>query len=91
MPLLPEIASQLGLPRSFVTGNIGRIDPAKAVAAEEAYVSAFFDRWLRGQDRPRGSRVRPLPCHRLHPVTSPASTAGADTGPVRRGPASDPR
>jgi hypothetical protein len=51
VPLIPQIARQLGLPRSFVTGNIGQIDPARAIAAEEAYVSAFFDRWLRGQDR----------------------------------------
>jgi hypothetical protein len=41
VPLIPEIASQLGLPRRFVTGNIGQIDPAE-----------FFDRWLRGRDRP---------------------------------------
>ena len=50
VPLIPQIARQLGLPRSFVTGDIGTINPAAAVRAEEAYVSAFFDRWLRGRD-----------------------------------------
>ncbi|HEX4061625.1 MAG TPA: lipase [Streptosporangiaceae bacterium] len=50
VPLIPQIARQLGLPRSFVTKDIGTIDPAQATTAEEAYVSAFFDRWLRGQD-----------------------------------------
>lgn len=50
VPLIPQIARQLGLSRSFVTKDIGTIDPAQAIIAEEAYVSAFFDRWLRGQD-----------------------------------------
>ncbi len=50
VPLIPQIASQLRLPRSFVTKDIGTIDPARAVTAEDAYVSAFFDRWLRGKD-----------------------------------------
>lgn len=50
VPLIPQIARQLGLPRSFVTGDIGNINPARTVRAEEAYVSAFFDRWLRGHD-----------------------------------------
>ncbi len=50
VPLLPQIARQLGLPQSFVIGGIGTINPAAAVAAEQAYVSAFFDRWLRGRD-----------------------------------------
>jgi platelet-activating factor acetylhydrolase isoform II len=50
VPLIPQIARELHLPRSFVTGDIGSIVPAQAIAAEEAYVSAFFDRWLRGHD-----------------------------------------
>jgi Platelet-activating factor acetylhydrolase, isoform II len=48
--LLPQIARQLGLPDSFVTQKIGTVDPAGAVRAEEAYLAAFFDRFLRGQD-----------------------------------------
>jgi pimeloyl-ACP methyl ester carboxylesterase len=35
---------------SFVTKDIGTINPARSITAEEAYISAFFDRWLRGQD-----------------------------------------
>jgi hypothetical protein len=50
VPLIPQIARHLGLPESFVTRQIGTIDPARAVAGEEAYISAFFDRWLRGHD-----------------------------------------
>jgi hypothetical protein len=50
VPLIPQIARQLGLPRSFVTGDIGSIDPARAVHTEETFVAAFFDRWLRGGD-----------------------------------------
>jgi hypothetical protein len=50
-PLLPQIARQLGLPDSFVTHSvIGSIDPAKTVPAEEAYLAAFFDRWLGSRD-----------------------------------------
>jgi hypothetical protein len=48
--LIPQIARQLGLPHSFVTREIGTVDPARAVAAEEAYIAAFFGRWLRGDD-----------------------------------------
>jgi hypothetical protein len=50
VPLIPQIARQLGLPRSFVTSDIGSIDPARAVHTEETFVAAFFDRWLRGGD-----------------------------------------
>jgi len=49
-PLLPQVARQLGLPESFVARDIGTINPAKTVPAEEAYVAAFFGRWLRGHD-----------------------------------------
>jgi dienelactone hydrolase len=49
VPLIPQVARQLGLPGSFVRRDIGSINPNKAVQAEEAYISAFFGRWLRGQ------------------------------------------
>ncbi|WP_305532195.1 MULTISPECIES: hydrolase [unclassified Streptomyces] len=48
--LVPQIARRVGLPRTAVTALIGTVDPARAVAAQRAYVSAFFDRWLRGRD-----------------------------------------
>jgi hypothetical protein len=50
VPLIPQIARQLGLPGSYVTGILGTIDPARAVRTEETFVAAFFDRWLRGRD-----------------------------------------
>ncbi|MFF5175641.1 hypothetical protein ACFY3U_23860 [Micromonospora sp. NPDC000089] len=50
VPLLPQIARQLGLPDSFVTEALGSIDPARAVRTDETLVAAFFDRWLRGRD-----------------------------------------
>ncbi|MFG1833909.1 alpha/beta hydrolase family protein [Micromonospora chersina] len=51
VPLLPQIARQLGLPDSFVTEAIGSIEPTRAVRTEETLVAAFFDRWLRGRER----------------------------------------
>jgi hypothetical protein len=45
--LIPQIARKLGLPRSFVTKNIGTVNPVRAVAAEDAYISAFFSRFLK--------------------------------------------
>ena len=48
VPLIPQIARQLGLPDSFVTQAVGSIDLSRAVHTEETFVAAFFDRWLRG-------------------------------------------
>ncbi|GHI04039.1 Tat pathway signal protein [Streptomyces cellostaticus] len=39
---------QLDLPPGTLTRDIGTIAPATAVRTNEAYVSAFFDHWLRG-------------------------------------------
>lgn len=50
VPLLPQIARQLDLPDSFVTGTVGDLDLTRAVHTEETFVAAFFDRWLRGRD-----------------------------------------
>jgi hypothetical protein len=50
VPLLPQIARRLGLPDSFVTDALGSIDLSRAVPTEEAFVAAFFDRWLRGRN-----------------------------------------
>ncbi|GGU67074.1 hypothetical protein GCM10010211_35380 [Streptomyces albospinus] len=48
--MMPQIARQLGLSRKALAAVIGTVDPGRAVAAERAYVTAFFDRWLRGRD-----------------------------------------
>lgn len=45
--LIPQVAKELGLTRQFVTRDIGTVNPARAVAAEDAYIAAFFDRFLR--------------------------------------------
>jgi dienelactone hydrolase len=50
LPLLPQVAAQTSLPASVVTKDLGTVQPGPAVRAEEAYVSAFFGHWLRGQD-----------------------------------------
>jgi predicted dienelactone hydrolase len=43
---------QMGLSSAVQTQDIGTIDPAEAIRTEEAYVSAFFDHWLRGRHNP---------------------------------------
>jgi predicted dienelactone hydrolase len=48
--LLPQAAPLIGLPPSVVAQDIGTIDPGRALAAERAYVLAFFDRTLRHRD-----------------------------------------
>jgi hypothetical protein len=48
--LIPQIARRPGLPPDFATQQIGTVDPAAAVRAEEAYLAAFFGRFLRGKD-----------------------------------------
>ncbi|WP_306322023.1 MULTISPECIES: hydrolase [unclassified Streptomyces] len=47
--LLPQIASRLDLPREQLTQWVGTVPAHRAVAAQRAYVAAFFDRWLRGE------------------------------------------
>ncbi|MEU5211859.1 hydrolase [Streptomyces sp. NPDC020742] len=47
--LIPQVARQVGLPRKDVEKLLGTVDPVRSVAAQRAYVTAFFDRWLRGR------------------------------------------
>jgi dienelactone hydrolase len=47
--LVPQLAPILGMPPSWVTGEIGTIDGQRAVAVERAYVNAYFDTYLRHQ------------------------------------------
>ncbi|GAA2445776.1 alpha/beta hydrolase [Actinomadura vinacea] len=47
---LAAIMPRTGLPRNVVEDAIGTTDPARAVAAQRAYVTSFFDRWLRHRD-----------------------------------------
>ncbi|MGW2630679.1 alpha/beta hydrolase family protein [Streptomyces chattanoogensis] len=48
--LIPQVARQLGLPAKDVGAMIGTVAPERAIGAQRAYVTAFFDRWLRGRD-----------------------------------------
>jgi predicted dienelactone hydrolase len=49
-PLIPQLATILGQPASWVTGEIGTINGPRAVAVERAYIGAWFDRYLRHHD-----------------------------------------
>ncbi|MFD7663022.1 alpha/beta hydrolase family protein [Streptomyces sp. NPDC059788] len=48
--LVPQVAREAGLPRKTVGKLVGTVAPGRSVAAQRAYVTAFFDRWLRGRD-----------------------------------------
>jgi predicted dienelactone hydrolase len=48
--ILPQIAPVIGLSPAQVAAQIGTIDPPAAMAAERAYIHAFFDRTLRHRD-----------------------------------------
>ena len=82
VPLIPQIARQLGLPAGFVTDDIGSIDPARAVHTEETFLAAFFDKTLRGGD----GHVLDGPSAQLPDVTfvSDSEVRGAAAGPPGR-------
>ncbi|MFI6602358.1 hypothetical protein ACIBHX_39420 [Nonomuraea sp. NPDC050536] len=48
--IFPQLAGKL--PNVPVTDMIGTIDPARSIAAQRAYLTAFFDQWLRGRHSP---------------------------------------
>jgi hypothetical protein len=48
--LLSRLAGPLHLPAATVTAHIGTIPPAEADRYQDAYVTAFFDQWLRNRD-----------------------------------------
>ncbi|KOG62932.1 hydrolase [Streptomyces griseoflavus] len=51
--LVPQLAGEDGeggLSRKTVEKLVGTVAPDRSVAAQRAYVTAFFDRWLRGRD-----------------------------------------
>jgi len=58
--LIPQVARDLGLPHSFVTKDIGTVNPAAAVRAEDGCVAAFFGRFLTASGRPASGA--PLHC-----------------------------
>lgn len=50
--VLPQVASEAGVPKPALTKDIGTITPAREVLLERTYVTAFFDRFLRGGHDP---------------------------------------
>lgn len=46
--ILPQLRGRV--PDETIGEDIGTVDPARAIAAERAYVSSFFDRWLGRRD-----------------------------------------
>jgi dienelactone hydrolase len=46
--LLPQLAGKV--PAATLTGDLGKVDPHRAVAADRALVDSFFDRFLKGCD-----------------------------------------
>ena len=46
-----QLARSLGLPATSLEPTIGTIDPDRAIAAQRAYLAAFFDRHLRHRHR----------------------------------------
>lgn len=48
--LVPQLAPALGLAPDQVAALVGTLDPRTAVTDERAYLRAFFDTYLRGQD-----------------------------------------
>lgn len=50
--LLPQIGRQAKLPKGLREGMIGTVDAERSVSTQQTYLTAFFDRHLRGQPRP---------------------------------------
>ena len=63
--LAPARLAPLRLTRGFVIRDIGTVHPARAVAAEDAYIAAFFDKFLRHG----GGHLLDGPSPRYHDVT----------------------
>lgn len=50
--LVPPIAAQAKLPPLLVAGALGTVEPSRVLAAERAYLAAFFDLHLKGEPQP---------------------------------------
>ncbi len=48
--IVPQLVAQKVITSDLGTSDIGSISPDSAMAADRAYVSAFFDTWLRHRD-----------------------------------------
>jgi hypothetical protein len=59
--LIPQIARQLALPEETGTSLVGTVPTERAIRAQRAYLSAFFDRELRGLEDDGGLLDGPSP------------------------------
>jgi predicted dienelactone hydrolase len=59
--ILPALSKRIGLPADKVRAFVGTVDPDRMTAAQRAYVTAFFDRHLRG--KPERLLNSPSPDH----------------------------
>ncbi|OXM59031.1 hypothetical protein CF166_35735, partial [Amycolatopsis sp. KNN50.9b] len=84
--VLPGLAERLTLPQGLPARMTGTVDPARFTAIRRAYLTAFFDRHLRGRHQPL---LQPSPTpperavHRLRPrenVPGPADLLPALQG-----------
>jgi hypothetical protein len=50
--LVPQVADAVELPADTVESLVGTIDPERSIAAQRAYIAAFFDLHLRHRDSP---------------------------------------
>ncbi|MGC4943717.1 alpha/beta hydrolase family protein [Kribbella sp. DT2] len=48
----PGLARSAGVPDEAVEGLLGTVDPVRSVAAQRAYVGAYFDQFLKGRPQP---------------------------------------
>jgi len=49
--ILPQLDEKLDIPNWLFTATIGTVDPDRIVTSQRAYVAAFFDQHLRGEDQ----------------------------------------
>lgn len=49
-PIVPQLLRDHVIDRKLANEDVGMVDPTEAVAANRAYVTAFFDKWLRGRN-----------------------------------------
>lgn len=47
--IVPQLDERLAIPGWLRTGMLGTVDPDRSIAAQRAYLAAFFDQHLRGQ------------------------------------------
>ncbi|WP_328989102.1 alpha/beta hydrolase [Kribbella sp. NBC_01245] len=50
--ILPDLARANGVPMEKIEALLGKVDPAGSVAAQRAYLGAFFERFLKGRPQP---------------------------------------